>query len=171
MTYRSLREYERRRKAALILELLKESKCDTNRLEEIVKKRIEEIKESIKRLRKMSREEFLSRIGLFGVASKEYYISKGEENINRLERALETARYLIKAWKEGGKEWEYAKYWYKKELAGYWREIQSVLREHLGRPGIAKYGRIIDFLMISPLIALGLFALAKGGKGARTAKR
>lgn len=132
----SLAEYERRQYASALVGFLEKSGGDPEKLKRLLEKAKEAIEKEKKRLEEMSEEEFREMISKswdpFAVASKNYYITKAERELKRLERIKRDAETLLKFLYDNYKD-KYDKlaveYFIKNQMKGYINRLKQLKKQ------------------------------------------
>ncbi len=89
----------------LILSLMEESDYDLEKLKSLVNDKILLLEKRLERIKFMDDEEFLEHVSktIFGVASKEYYVSKVSDEIRMFNGVLKRIEYYLRLSRENRK--------------------------------------------------------------------
>ncbi|MEM1986368.1 MAG: hypothetical protein QXG36_02545 [Nitrososphaeria archaeon] len=108
-----------------ILSLIEESEYNLEKLKHLVDEKVLLLEKRLTQIRFMSDEEFLESISktIFGVASKEYYISKISSEIEMLNGIMRRIEYYLRLNRENRKLFDYL---IKRSFKGNVRRARSV---------------------------------------------
>ncbi|MEM4177098.1 MAG: hypothetical protein QXS29_06010 [Nitrososphaeria archaeon] len=114
-------EHERK----LLLHCIEEGQYDLSKIRRYVEDQMIEHEKSIEELENMSEEEFMNMVSkyIYGVASKEYYITMHKKAINSYKHALDRIKSIIKLRKENPQLYDYV---IRRDFEGQVREARRV---------------------------------------------